>query len=225
MLETLFNPIYTTNFTFLSYIICTVVSLVLGLIIALSSGFKSRKSRSFLLSLFLLPAIVQTVIMLVNGSVGTGIAVMGAFSLVRFRSVPGSAKEIVSIFLAMATGLATAMGYVFLASLFVIIVCAVMMLSSFVKIKEKDDLVRELRITVPEDLNYAHSFDDLFETYTKSVKLVTVKTTNMGSLYKLVYKIQLNDEEHIQSFIDDLRCRNGNLEISIAIPAVAENVL
>lgn len=180
MLETLFNPIYTTNFTFTSYIICTVTSLVLGLVIALSSGFKSRQSRSFLLSLFLLPAIVQTVIMLVNGSVGTGIAVMGAFSLVRFRSVPGSAKEIVSIFLAMATGLATAMGYVFLASLFVIIVCAVMILSSFVKIKEKDDLQRELRITVPEDLNYAHSFDDLFETYTKSVKLVTVKTT----LYK-----------------------------------------
>lgn len=225
MLETLFNPIYTTNFTFTSYIICTVTSLVLGFIIAISSGFKSRQSRSFLLSLFLLPAIVQTVIMLVNGSVGTGIAVMGAFSLVRFRSVPGSAKEIVIIFLAMATGLATAMGYVFLASLFVIIVCAVMILSSFVRISEKDDLQRELRITVPEDLNYAHSFDDLFETYTKSTKLVTVKTTNMGSLYKLVYKIQLKDEENIQSFIDDLRCRNGNLEISIAIPVVAENIL
>lgn len=225
MLETLFNPIYTTNFTFTSYIICTVTSLVLGFIIAVSSGFKSRQSRSFLLSLFLLPAIVQTVIMLVNGSVGTGIAVMGAFSLVRFRSVPGSAKEIVSIFLAMATGLATAMGYVFLASLFVIIVCAVMILSSFVRISEKDDLQRELRITVPEDLNYAHSFDDLFEAYTKSAKLVTVKTTNMGSLYKLIYKIQLKDEEKIQNFIDDLRCRNGNLEISIAIPAVAENIL
>lgn len=225
MLETLFNPIYTTSFTFTSYIICTVTSLVLGLIIALSSGFKSRRSRSFLLSLFLLPAIVQTVIMLVNGSVGTGIAVMGAFSLVRFRSVPGSAKEIVSIFLAMATGLETAMGYVFLASLFVIIVCAVMILSSFVKIREKDDLIRELRITVPEDLNYAHSFDDLFETYTNSTKLVTVKTTNMGSLYKLVYKIQLKDEAQIQSFIDDLRCRNGNLEIAIAIPAVTENIL
>ena len=175
--------------------------------------------------MFLLPAIVQTVIMLVNGSVGTGIAVMGAFSLVRFRSVQGSAKEIVSIFLSMATGLATAMGYVFLAALFVIFVCAVMILSSFVKIKEKDDLVRELRITVPEDLNYAHSFDDLFETYTDSAKLVTVKTTNMGSLYKLVYKIQLKDEEHIQSFIDDLRCRNGNLEIAIAITATAENIL
>lgn len=150
---------------------------------------------------------------------------MGAFSLVRFRSVPGSAKEIVSIFLAMATGLATAMGYVFLASLFVIIICAVMILSSFVRIKENDDLQRELRITVPEDLNYAHSFDDLFEAYTKSAKLVTVKTTNMGSLYKLVYKIQLKDEDHIQSFIDDLRCRNGNLEIAIAIPASAENIL
>ena len=99
------------------------------------------------------------------------------------------------------------------------------LLSSFVKIKEKDDLIRELRITVPEDLNYAHTFDDLFENYTNSVKLVTVKTTNMGSLYKLVYKIQLKDEENIQSFIDDLRCRNGNLEIAIAIPAVAESIL
>lgn len=225
MLDTLFNPIYSTNFTFTSYIICTITSLLLGLIIAFASGFKSKKSRSFLLSLFLLPAIVQTVIMLVNGSVGTGIAVMGAFSLVRFRSVPGSAKEIVSIFLAMATGLATAMGYVFLAGLFVIIVCAVMTLSSFVKIKDKDDLVRELRITVPEDLNYAHSFDDLFETYTRSAKLVNVKTTNMGSLYKLLYQIELKDEDNIQSFIDDLRCRNGNLEISVAIPATAESTL
>ena len=224
MLETLFEPIFSTNFTLSSYIICTLASIVLGFVIALASGFKSRQSRSFQLSLLLLPAIVQTVIMFVYGSVGTGIAVMGAFSLVRFRSVPGSAKEIVSIFLAMATGLATAMGHIFPAALFVLIICAVMIISSFIKIKEKDDLQRELRITVPEDLNYAHSFDDLFETYTKSAKLVTVKTTNMGSLYKLIYKIQLKDEDNIQSFIDDLRCRNGNLEISLAIP-VSENML
>ena len=225
MFETIFNPIYTTNFTFTSYIICTLTSLVLGLIIAVSSGFKSRQSRSFLLSLLLLPAVVQTVIMLVNGSVGTGIAVMGAFSLVRFRSVPGSAKEIVSIFLAMATGLATAMGYVALAGMFVIIVCAVMVTSNFIKTGERDDMFRELRITIPEDLNYAHSFDDIFEKYTQSAKLLTVKTTNMGSLYKLVYRVQINDEDSVQKFIDELRCRNGNLEIALAIPAVTESTL
>lgn len=225
MFETIFNPIYTTNFIFTSYIICTLTSLVLGLIIAVSSGFKSRQSRSFLLSLLLLPAIVQTVIMLVNGSVGTGIAVMGAFSLVRFRSVPGSAKEIVSIFLAMATGLATAMGYVALAGMFVIIVCAVMVASNFIKTGERDDMFRELRITIPEDLNYAHSFDDIFEKYTQSAKLLTVKTTNMGSLYKLVYRVKINDEDSVQKFIDELRCRNGNLEIALAIPAVTESTL
>ena len=175
--------------------------------------------------MFLLPAIVQTVIMLVNGSVGTAVAVMGAFSLVRFRSAPGSAKKIVSIFLAMAAGLATAVGYVALAAVFVIIICAVIIGANFVNIKEKDDLYRELRITIPESLNYAHEFDDLFEKYTKENKLLNVKTTNMGSLYKLIYKIRLNREDDIQDFINDLRCRNGNLEISVMIPPTGENIL
>lgn len=221
----LFNAIYTDTFTITAYIICTLASLVLGAVIAWSASFRSRQSRSMLLSLFLLPSIVQTVIMLVNGSVGTGIAVMGAFSLVRFRSVPGSAKEIVSIFLAMATGLATAMGYIALATLFVVVTSLVMVVSTFVKLPEKDDLCRELRITVPEDLNYAHCFDDLFAQYTNTCKLITVKTTNMGSLYKLIYTIQLKNEDDIQKFIDELRCRNGNLEIALAIPATTENSL
>lgn len=198
---------------------------MLGLIIAGASGFKNKQSKSVTLSLILLSAIVQTVIMLVNGSVGTGIAVMGAFSLVRFRSVPGSAKEIVAIFLAMATGLATAMGYVLLAVVFVVIICIVMILSTLIGKGEKDDLCRELRITIPEDLSYAHCFDDLFLKYTQSTRLVTVKTTNMGSLYKLIYDIKLKNDDSTQAFIDDLRCRNGNLEISIAVRATAESTL
>lgn len=225
MLDTLFSPIFSGTFTITSYLICTVASLVLGAIIAFSSGFRSRQSKSFLLALFLLPAIVQTVIMLVNGSVGTAVAVMGAFSLVRFRSAPGSAKEIVSIFLAMAAGLATAVGYIALAAIFVIIICAVLVIANFVNIKENDDLYRELRITIPESLNYAHEFDDLFEKYTKESKLMNVKTTNMGSLYKLIYKIRLNKEDDVQDFINDLRCRNGNLEISVMIPAAGDNTL
>ena len=198
---------------------------MLGGLIAFTANFRAKQSKSFLLALFLIPAIVQTVIMLVNGSVGTGVAVMGAFSLVRFRSVAGSAKEIVSIFLAMATGLATAMGYIGLAIVIVSILCIAMIIASFIRLKEKDDLVRELKITVPEDLNYAHSFDDVFEKYTKTYKLQNVKTTNMGSLYKLSYNIELRSEDDIQDFINDLRCRNGNLEISVMIPAVPEVTL
>ena len=156
--------------------------------------------------------------MLVNGSVGTGVAVMGAFSLVRFRSVAGTAKEIVSIFLAMATGLATAMGYLGLAAIFVVIICIFMLLTAFIRFKEKDDLVRSLKITVPEDLNYAHEFDDVFEKYTRGAKLLTVKTSNMGSLYKLLYRVELNSEDQIQRFIDELRIRNGNLEIAVLMP-------
>lgn len=227
MLDTIFQPIYssTTELTTSTYLICTLVSLALGAVIAWASSVRSRQSKSFLLSILLIPAIVQIVIMLVNDNVGAGVAVMGAFSLVRFRSAPGSAKEIVSIFLAMATGLATAKGYLALAAAFVIIICLVMVLSNFINIKEKDDLQRELKITIPEDLNYAHEFDDLFEKYTKNCKLMNVKTTNMGSLYKLSYEVELKSEDNVQSFIDDLRTRNGNLEIAVLLPAVSEGVL
>lgn len=225
MLNNIFEPIYSGTFTLTSFLICTLVSLALGVVVALAANFKSRLSKSFLLSIVLIPAVVQVVIMLINGSVGTAVAVMGAFSLVRFRSIPGSAKEIVSIFLAMATGLATGMGYVTLAVLFVIIICIAMICAGFVKIKDKDDLIRELRITVPEDLNYAHAFDDLFEKYTSDTKLLNVKTTNMGSLYKLFYKVELNNGDDVQRFIDELRCRNGNLEISVSIPSSVENTL
>ncbi len=227
MLDTFFQPIYsaTTELTTSIYLICTLVSLALGAVIAWASSVKSRQSKSFLLSILLIPAIVQIVIMLVNDNVGAGVAVMGAFSLVRFRSAPGSAKEIVSIFLAMATGLATAKGYLALAAAFVIIICLVMVLSNYINIKEKDDLQRELKITIPEDLNYAHEFDDLFDKYTKTSKLMNVKTTNMGSLYKLSYRVELKNEDSVQSFIDELRCRNGNLEISMMVPALEDRVL
>ncbi|MBQ9674063.1 MAG: DUF4956 domain-containing protein [Ruminococcus sp.] len=225
MLETIFNPIYSETFTIGSYLVCTLVSIILGIIIAFVSGVKSPQTKSMRISLIILPAIVQTVIMLVNGNIGTGLAVMGAFSLVRFRSLPGSAKEILSIFLAMAAGLVTAMGYVALASVFVIIISLCMFAANYINLTQKDDLNRELRITVPEDLNYAHAFDDLFDKYAKNVKLVTVKTTNMGSLYKLIYKVELLDEDNVQAFIDDLRCRNGNLEIALTIPTTIQSEL
>ena len=227
MLDTIFQPVYssTAELTASVYFICSLASLVLGAIIAWAAGFKSRQSKGFLLSVMLIPVIVQLVIMLVSDSVGAGIAVMGAFSLVRFRSAPGSAKEIVSIFLAMATGLATAKGYLGLAAVFVVVICLIMLLANFIRFREKDDLQRELRITIPEDLNYAHEFDDLFTKYTRQAKLMNVKTTNMGSLYKLSYRVELKTEDDVQAFIDELRCRNGNLEIAMMIHPIEERVL
>lgn len=227
MLDSFFLPVYTSTDQIIAsvYLVCSLASLALGAVIAFAAGFRSRQSKSFMLALLLIPVIVQMVIMLVNDNVGAGVAVMGAFSLVRFRSAPGSAKEIVSIFLAMATGLATAKGYIALAAVFVIVISFIMIISTYVRFKEKDDLVRELKITIPEDLNYAHEFDDLFDTYTKRSKLLNVKTTNMGSLYKLSYEVELKSEDNVQSFIDDLRTRNGNLEIAVLLPAVSEGVL
>lgn len=215
----------TASFTEGAFFLCLIVSIVCGLIIALVYSFRNSTSKSFIMTLALLPAIVQVVIMLVNGSIGAGIAVMGAFNLVRFRSVPGSAKEICSIFLAMAVGLATGMGYLLLAGILVVIICAIQLIFSFIKIGDNTSVKKELRITIPESLDYTGVFDELFEQYTTSNELVEVKTANMGSLYKLRYIITLKDPNTEKQFIDDLRCRNGNLEISCCRAAFNQETL
>lgn len=225
MLDSLFQPIYQTVIDVKTYLICLLVSLAAGALIAFSATRRERLSRGFSLAILLLPPVVQTVIMMVNGSVGTGIAVMGAFSLIRFRSAPGSARELIAIFTAMAAGLASAAGYVTLTILFTLIICAILVAASFVHVKEHDDLKRELHITIPESLNYEHEFDDLFKKYTTETRLTTVKTTNMGSLYKLTYAVTLKDAGATKSLIDDLRCRNGNLEISVVLPSTVRNEL
>ena len=215
MLDTLFQPLFTASFNVGDYLICTVTALLLGCLIAAASSLHTGCSRSFLLTLIILPPIVQTVIMLVNGNIGTGVAVAGAFSLVRFRSAPGSARDIAGIFLAMAAGLAAAVGYLAIAVLFTLILCAVLVLWNLLSGKDRQNM--ELRITVPESLNYAHAFDDLLEKYTVGARLASVKTTNMGSLYRLRYTLRMKDPDAEKEFIDELRCRNGNLEIQLGI--------
>lgn len=211
----LFDPVFSGTFTLSSYLVCTAVSLLSGFMAAGAAAFKNRCSKGFLLSLILLPAIVQTVIMMVNGNLGAGVAVMGAFSLVRFRSVPGSAREIVMIFLCMTAGLATAMGYVGIALLFVLIICLTMVALSVFGFSASGHGERELRITVPESLNYIDAFDDLFRAYAHRHELIQVKTTAMGSLLKLTYRLELKDPSRQQDFLNELRCRNGNLEIAL----------
>ena len=200
--------------------ISLVVALVVGAIMAFALGYKSRHSTGFLVSIATLPAIVAVIIMMVNGSLGASVAVAGAFSLVRFRSNPGTAREISAVFLAMAVGLACGIGYPAFATLFAIIITAVLIIYDKVGALDTKgaSLRKTLRVTVPEDLDYTGVFDDLFAEYTNEANLTGIKTTNLGSLNKLTYDITLKKQGSEKDLIDDLRVRNGNLEISVSLP-------
>ncbi len=197
------------------FMLCIVFSLILGLIMAFVYIYKSQYTKSFVATLALLPAVVCIVILMVNGNVGTGVAVAGTFSLVRFRSVPGTAKEICAIFLAMATGLIIGMGYIGYACLFVLIMCFCWFIYNWFDFfdNKQSECFKTLTITIPEDLDYTHIFSDIFEEFTYSHKLVQVKTANMGSMYKLTYHVTLKQANQEKQMIDKIRCRNGNLEI------------
>ena len=200
------------------FLLCLAVALALGFVIALAYMLRSRYTKSFVTTLVLLPAVVCVVIMMVNGNVGAGVAVAGAFSLVRFRSVPGTAREICALFFAMAAGLMAGMGYLAYAGIFTLVLCLAFVLLSFVDLGSQRNAARykTLTVTVPEDLSYPDAFSDIFTEYTKSWELVRVKTTNMGSLLRLSYQITLADCAKEKEMLDQLRCRNGNLEISLA---------
>ena len=217
------NTIITgTEITLTSFLLCTAVSLVLGVLTALLSQVKEKSSQSFARALAMLPAVVQVIIMLVNGNIGTGVAVAGAFGLVRFRSASGSAREISLIFLAMAIGLATGMGYVAAAVLFFVIMAAFLLALQVLRFGAAAENVRTLKITIGENQDYDGLFDDLFQTYTVSSELERVKTSNMGTLYELEYRIVLRDEHRLKAFLDEIRCRNGHLNIVCGRPVVKD---
>lgn len=200
-------------------------SLILGIIIAIFYMYKTNYNKQFVITLAILPAIVGVVISIVNGNLGTGVAVMGAFSLVRFRSIPGTAKEIGYIFFSMAVGLGTGMGYILYAAVFTVLVGTISYVLYMSRFGEKRQVIKQLKVTIPENLDYAGLFDDLFDEYAKSSKLKRVKTTNMGSLFQLHYDIVLKDEKTEKEFIDKIRCRNGNLDIICGHISGASDVL
>ena len=213
------------NFDLITTLIGLTSSIILGLIIALCYMYRTSYNKSFVVTLVLLPSIVMAVISLVNGNLGTGIAVMGAFSLVRFRSIPGTAKEIGYIFFAMAVGLATGMNYIAFAVVFTLFVSLASLVLYKFQFAEPKMLNKELKITIPENLDYTGLFDDLFNEYTSNYKLVRVRTTNLGSLYQLFYEITLNDPAQEKELIDKIRCRNGNLDIICGRIAAAGEAL
>lgn len=220
----MFISITQNGLDVVNFLVCTGVALILGLLTALAFSYRAQFSRSFSLTLSILPAIVQVVIMMVSGSIGAGVAVAGTFSLVRFRSEPGTARQICALFLAVSLGIVLGMGYVFLALIFFAIMAVFTMLLTRVGFGEDRDNKRDLRITIPESLDYEGIFDDIFDTYTRSHTLERVRTTNMGTLYELRYTVILKDDKAIKAFLDEIRTRNGNLTVICGRVATESNL-
>ena len=223
MLDFFFRGVFNTDIseviTVGSFLLCMGTSLLIGLILALSCRCQGRCTKSFLVTLMLLPAVVCTIIMMVSGSVGAGVAVAGAFSLVRFRSAPGTGREITLLFLAMGAGLIAGMGYLAFALLFALIMSALNVLYNRLGLGEgrNGQRYRTLSVTIPESLDYSGVFDEVLHHYTKDYTLTRVKTTNMGSMFRLNYDLTLREGANEKELIDQLRCRNGNLEIMLAM--------
>lgn len=226
MLSHLFYDIFTDTAVDPAMMMLAIgVSLLLGLVVAKVYQFKTVYSKSFVMSLALLPTLIAIVIFLVNGSLGAGVAVMGAFSLIRFRSAPGGAKELVSIFLVMTIGIAIGMGYLVFATVFTLIMSFVILLLEVVNFGQMKHSMRQLTVVIPESLDYESIFDDIFNKAANHVELANVKTSDMGSLFKIKYIIQLNGRMTEKELIDALRTRNGNLEIAISRYITKENEL
>jgi len=222
MLDSLFRGLFDTDMTAVitvsDFLLCIGCALIAGILLALCHMYRNRYTNSFVVTLALLPAVVCVVIMMVNGNVGAGVAVAGAFSLVRFRSAPGTAREITMLFLAMGAGLIAGMGYLAFSLLFTVLLCIISLFYNCLDLGSKRNAARykTLNITIPEDLDYTDVFADIFTEYTAACELVRVKTTNMGSLFRLTYNVTLRDCAKEKEMIDQLRCRNGNLEISVS---------
>ncbi len=221
MLDAIFQGLFDSSVTTLiapaDFLLCVGVSLVIGLALCAMTLWRTQYSRSFAVTLAILPGVVCVVIMMVNGNVGTGVAVAGAFSLVRFRSAPGSAREIGAIFIAMGAGLITGMGYLAYGALFALLLGGATMLYTALGRGESrgPSPFRTLHITIPEDLDYVGVFDEVMARFTRKSTLTQVRSTNMGSLFKLTYELTLRDPGQEKAFLDELRLRNGNLEISL----------
>ena len=221
MLESILtNTVSTVSLT--DCLICIVVAIVLGGVISFTHKLTTKTTSNFLLTLTILPALVQVVILLVNGNLGTSLAVAGAFSLIRFRSMPGNSKETVSVFWAMAVGLGLGMGYIFYSILITIIISVLMIILSKVLTKKEDLLQRKLKIVIPENLDYEEVFEDILEKYTNKYELSKVKTTNMGSMYELTYTVIMKEDIKAKDFMDQIRCRNGNMLVMLQRPELSE---
>lgn len=224
MFESILSSATSSSFTVIEFLIAEVVAIVLGLIIGVAYMAACKNdgySKNFIVGLSILPTVVAAVILFIGSDVARAFSMAGALTLVRFRSAPGNAKDISVVFLSMATGLGCGLGYIGYAAIFAVIAVILLIILSLSTFAKKPSNKKQLRITIPENLNYTNAFSDIFEKYTDSNKLTRVKTTNMGTMYELSYEIALRDEAEEKKFIDEIRTRNGNLNIVLGMLPVA----
>ena len=221
MLTSLFNNV-SSNIDLASILLCTVVSLILGIVVAFTHALTSKSSKNFLVTLSVLPILVEVVMLMVNGNLGTSVAILGAFGLIRFRSVPGTSKEILSVFFAMAVGLETGMGHIWFAVIMTVIVAVAIIVLSKIPIFGLAKPAQILKITIPEDLDYTTAFDEVFTQYLSSYELQKARTTDMGSLFDLNYQVVLKSDTNEKEFVDAVRERNGNLRVILSSPMLNE---
>lgn len=223
----MFNSIFDTTSTGLSIetaLICAVVALILGIVVAFTHMKTSKTSKSFLVTLATLPLLVMAVMIMINGNLGTSIAILGAFSLIRFRSIQGNAKELLSVFFTMMIGLALGMGHVLFAVVITAITVVAILFFSFTHFLEPNQNQRTLKIVIPEDLDYEDVFNDIFKKYTSKAELVRMKTMNMGSLYKLTYDVTMKRGAKEKEFLDEIRVKNCNLKVLLSHPNLEEEI-
>lgn len=224
MFESIFSG---GNVAAVSFFIVLIAALACGVAYAFLSCRNSSSSTSFFVATALLPMTVAAVIALINGNLGVGVAIAGAFGLVRFRSAPGTAREIAAVFIAMAAGLAFGMGYIAYGAIFLL--GSGGLLFAFGKFAKKAEGLRDrekiIKITIPESLDYTEVFDDIFAEYASSAKLEKVKSANMGSMFRLSYRVTLKTAGNEKPMLDAIRTRNGNLEIQCSRADIAENEL
>lgn len=223
----MFNTIFdstTSGLNIETALICAGVALLLGLVVAITHMKTTQSTKEFLITLTVLPVLVMAVMIMINGNLGTSIAILGAFSLIRFRSIQGKAKELLSVFFAMTIGLACGMGHVLFATIITVIAVLAILLLSYTKFLEPNKNMRVLKIVVPEDLDYEEVFTDIFKKYTKKANLVRMKTINMGSLYKLTYDITMKPGIKEKEFLDEIRVKNCNLKVLLSHPCLEEEI-
>lgn len=212
----MFNSIINGGITIENFAACLATAFALGLVVAFVHMKTTHSNRNFITTLAILPILVTTVILMVNGNLGTGVAVMGAFSLVRFRSIPGNSRAILSVFFAMAIGLAVGTGYLAFAAIFTLAVAIITAVLSFINFGAGTTQEKKLTVLIPEDLDYTTVFDKAFNKYLNGYTLEKAKTTNLGSLFELTYRINLKKGINEKEFIDTLRERNGNLKVALS---------
>lgn len=223
MLDTIFNSTtHAMKLSIGSALITLLTAFVLGIIISftyMKTYSRGHYSQGFLLTLIMIPCTISIIILLIGNNVASAFGLAGAFSIIRFRSTAGDPKDIAYVLFSMSAGLACGVGAPMYAALFTVSLCIIMFFLSITNFGAGKTTDKMLKVVIPEDLDYQGVFDDVLKTYAVKHELKRVKTTDLGTLYELVYIVTMKNGTNEKEFLDAIRCRNGNLNVILVMNA------